>query len=74
MKGITIDELAEMCKQQQAQGNGKKMILMSSDDEGNDYHHVWQGFIDGKELVGCIYGYQMVNCLTKNPANYIFLI
>ena len=74
MKGITIDELAEMCKQQQAQGNGKKMILMSSDDEGNDYHHVWQGFIDGKELVGCIYGNQMVNCLTKNPPNYIFLI
>jgi hypothetical protein len=35
MNGITIDQLAKMCKKQQALGNGKKMILISSDDECN---------------------------------------
>jgi hypothetical protein len=72
-EGITIDQLAEMCKKQQALGNGKKMVLMSSDDEGNDYHHVWEGLTDGKELAGFICGYQMCNCTSKNPKDFVFL-
>ena len=72
-KGITIDQLAEMCKQQQDLGNGDKMILMTSDDEGNEYHHVWEGFQDGSELTGFVCGYQMVNCLSQDVGEYVVL-
>ena len=74
MKGISIDELAEMCKEQQKLGNGSKKVVMSSDDECNEYHQVWEGLTDGKELTGYICGYQMGNCVSMNPADYVFLI
>ena len=35
---ITVEELYKHCKAQIAQGNGKKKILLSSDDEGNEFH------------------------------------
>ena len=73
MDGITIDQLAEMCKKAQEAGLGKKMVVMSSDDEGNEYHHVWEGLQDGSELTGFICGYQMCNCISKNPSDYVFL-
>ena len=72
-KGITINQLAEMCKKQQKLGNGEKMILMTSDDEGNEYHHVWEGLQDGRELTGFVCGYQMANCLSQDIGEYIVL-
>ena len=72
-KGITIDQLAKMCKVQQKLGNGSKMILMTSDDEGNEYHQVWEGLQDGSELTGFICGYQMANCLSQDIGEYVVL-
>lgn len=59
MKAITIDKLATLCKQQQKLGNGKKMILLSSDDEGNEYHEMFFGFTDGDEAAKYIDDYQL---------------
>lgn len=72
-KGITIDQLAKMCAEQQKLGNGGKMVLMTSDDEGNEYHHAWEGLQPGSELAGFVCGYQMTNCLSKNINDYVVL-
>jgi len=53
MKVITIDELSKLCEQMKKKGYGKKKILLSGDDEGNDYHVLYYGFstdIKGKEI------------------------
>ena len=73
MEGITIDQLAEMCKKAQAAGLGKKKVVMSSDDEGNEYHQAWEGLQDGSELIGFICYNQMSNCSTSDPSDYVFL-
>ena len=70
MDGITIDELARMCKEQQELGNGKKMVLMSSDDE---FHQAWEGLRDGSKLAGWMCGYQMANCISQNVGDYVVL-
>ena len=73
MKVITIDQLAEMCKKQQALGNGKKMVLMSSDDECNSYHQAWNGLQDGKLLKDYIDESQLRGCLSENLGDYVLL-
>ena len=35
MKAITIDQLWKACVEERKKGNGKKTILMASDEEGN---------------------------------------
>jgi hypothetical protein len=71
--GITIDQLAEMCKKAQAAGLGSKMIIMSSDDEGNEYHQAWEGLHDGKEFETFIESYQLRGCISDNIADYVVL-
>lgn len=71
--GITIDQLAEMCKKAQAVGLGSKMILMSSDDEGNEYHQAWEGLHDGKEFETFIESYQLRGCMSNNIKDYVVL-
>ena len=73
MNGITVNQLAAMCKEQQELGNGDKEIIMTSDDEGNNYHQVWEGFVDGKELAEWVCGYQMCNCTSNNISDYVVL-
>ena len=73
MKGITVNQLAAMCKKQQELGNGDKEIIMTSDDEGNEYHQAWEGFVDGKELTGWVCGYQMCNCTCSDIGKYVVL-
>lgn len=68
-----IDQLAEMCKKAQAAGLGDKMILMSSDDEGNEYHQMWDGLHDGKEYASYIDDYQLRGCLSNNVCDYVIL-
>ena len=74
MKGITIDQLAAMCKKQQALGNGKKYVVMSSDDECNEYHQAWSGLTDGSKLVDVVDDMQMFHCCTQDASEYVFLI
>lgn len=47
--GITVKELYNACKKQIEKGNGDKIILITSDDEGNTYHTLFQLFTDDKE-------------------------
>lgn len=44
MKEITVEQLCEMCKEQVKAGNGKKMVLMSDDEECNGFHPIYEGF------------------------------
>ena len=44
MDGYTVEQLLEFCKAEKKKGNGKKKILLSSDDEGNEYHQLFYGF------------------------------
>lgn len=73
MKTITIDDLARMCKQQQALGNGKKMVLMTSDDEGNWYHSAWFGLTDGKNCKDYIQMGQLHGTESRNLSDYVIL-
>jgi hypothetical protein len=59
MKGITINDLAVMCRQQQQLGNGEKYVLISSDDECNEYHQAWSGLVDGREIAQYVEPYQI---------------
>lgn len=40
-KGITVKELYDNLHQEIIAGNGDKVILISSDDEGNSFHTLW---------------------------------
>lgn len=73
MNGITIDQLAAMCAKQSALGNGKKMVLISSDDECNEYHQVWNGLEDGVKLADYIDEYQLRGCISKDVSDYVIL-
>lgn len=44
MKVLTIKDLKKECEKQIKQGNGDKVIMISSDDEGNSYHYLWYSF------------------------------
>lgn len=41
---ITVEQLFYLCKEQMAQGNGKRKILISDDTEGNGFHGLFYGF------------------------------
>lgn len=41
MKTVTIAELYQILAAQVKAGNGSKKILLSSDDEGNNYHEMF---------------------------------
>jgi hypothetical protein len=59
MNPITIDQLAKFVKKQQQLGNGSKFVLMSSDDECNEYHPAWEGLDAGSKYVDYIEPYQV---------------
>ena len=50
-KGITVNKLFTLCKEQIAKGNGNKHILISDDDEGNGFHTLFYGLDDSKDLL-----------------------
>jgi len=73
-KGITIDQLAAMCKKAQAAGLGSKMVLMSSDDECNEYHQAWNGLEDCALFGdGVIDDYQLRGCISQDVCDYVVL-
>lgn len=66
MNVVTVERLLELCKQEIANGNGKKKILLSNDDEGNGFHECYYEFTEdvaGNDMWGQI----------KNPQDYIIL-
>lgn len=50
MKPLTVKDLFFECKTQIENGNGNKVIMISSDDEGNNFHYLWYSFVNAKEL------------------------
>ncbi len=50
MKALTINDLLKECMKQVRRGNGDKVIMISSDDEGNSYHYLWYAFTTIKEM------------------------
>ena len=73
MQGITVDQLAQMCLKMSAQGKGDKLVLMSSDDECNGYHQVWNGLQDGSKLKRYVDAYQLNGCVSQDIGDYIVL-
>lgn len=49
-KPLTIKQLYEECKKEIAKGNANKVIMISSDDEGNSYHYLWYSFTSIKKM------------------------
>ena len=50
MKALTIKDLYDECQKQIKLGNGNKIIMISSDDEGNSYHYLWYAFTTIEEM------------------------
>ena len=49
MEVLTVEKLYKECKKQIEKGNGKKVIMISDDDEGNGYHYLWYTFYENTE-------------------------
>ena len=49
MHVITVDELLKECIKLHQQNKGNMKIMISSDDEGNNYHYLWYGFTTVKQ-------------------------
>ena len=45
-KVLTVSELGLLCKNLVNCGKGDKKIMISSDDEGNEYHELFFGFTE----------------------------
>lgn len=50
MRALKVKDLYEIVKHEINKGNGNKTIMISSDDEGNEYHYLWYAFTSGKEM------------------------
>lgn len=59
MEEITVKKLIKMCQDQIKKGNGDKVILLSSDDEGNEFHTMYYGFTDDKKELQSLAKYGM---------------
>ena len=46
MHALTVEELKKYCEAQIKKGNGKKVIMISDDDEGNGFHYLWYQFTE----------------------------
>ena len=44
MNGVTVRELAAYCNDLIKRGLGDKVVLITSDDEGNEYHTLYYHF------------------------------
>lgn len=51
MRTITVKQLLLHCKAAVANGYGDKKILLSGDDEGNEYHELFFGFTQPEDLM-----------------------
>ena len=49
-KPLTIKDLKALCEQEIQKGHGDYSIMLSSDDEGNDFHYCWYAFTTADEL------------------------
>lgn len=72
MKAITVEELARLAKSEVAKGNGKKQILLSADDEGNEFHQMYFGFTPTDKVLCGKYP-PLTDIGDNDPNDYIIL-
>ena len=41
---LTIKDIYKQCQEEIKKGNGDHVVLLSSDDEGNEFHYCWYAF------------------------------
>lgn len=46
---VTVRQLLKLCQEQVKKGNGDKDVVISGDDEGNEFHTLFYGFVDTEE-------------------------
>ena len=75
MKVVTVEQLALACNNLVKGGKGKKKIVLSSDDECNEYHELFYGFTENpEELFAGEYAPFMPHGVTKdNIKDYVIL-
>ena len=69
-KGITVSELLYACGKEVAKGNGNKIVMISSDNEGNEYHTLWYTFLDNTVKIKKMQGLFHEN---RNPDEVVIL-
>ena len=50
MKAKTVNDLFKLIKLEIEDGNGDRIIKLSNDDEGNDFHIMYYGFTMGEDF------------------------
>lgn len=50
-KAITVNELSKILNEAKKNGLGNKRIMISSDDEGNEYHELFFGLTTEEEEI-----------------------
>lgn len=51
MEVLTVKTLKALCEEAIKAGYGDKKILITSDDEGNEYHALWYAFTTNPEEI-----------------------
>lgn len=70
-QAITINQLFRLVKNEISKGNGEKKILLSSDDEGNEFHEMFFGFTPVEQV---FVGEWQPICFASEPLeNYVVL-
>lgn len=67
-EGITVEKLAYLCLLEVRKGNGQKHVLLSSDDEINEGHTLYSGFIEFKN------GYEDLPTHDNNDVTHCILL
>lgn len=71
VSGLTVEDLLRLCRQQCANGNGKKTVLISTDDEGNGFHTLYYGFADTSN--NALYAQYGMFADNNNPDDVVLL-
>lgn len=50
MEHITVNTLKLLCDEMVEKGNGNKKIVISNDEEGNDFHPLYYGFTSAEKM------------------------
>ena len=72
-KGLTVRQLLKLCQQEITKGNGDKEVLISTDDECNAFHTLWEGFVSEKKDVADFAKYSYFHD-NNNPDDVVLLI
>ena len=72
MKAKTVKELAKDCEALIKAGLGDKEVLISADDEGNEYHTLFFGFYTNQEDIDAIYECSFIHD-GNDPKNVVIL-